>query len=296
MINNAFEDLLPQYIPVPQLSHYPPRLSFGFAIPNDFHAFRRVALKKKLRPRKVLLKVDDFISLQILVLDYLNKECDLPPKRGIRCNWILSKEALVVLELETNYEELMPPEKISEAIKIIKSVFGLPHDARPKWYLEDDVDLRDPHGFLFKGESLVSVFHKSGTEYLTTLAPQCTCSNGPSVSRLRNDRDRTVSYPILNAFYLSRPVSRLSSCILYQSDRPESSEPSWIGFRPRDPQSYLNEPYSLPTFGFLHPSEGLLALETGYEWWVHGRVFTPSMIPTPSGTVRMVLARKSLRF
>ena len=87
-----------------------------------------------------------------------------------------------MLELETNYEDLMLTEKMVKAAKIIRRVFGLPRGARPKWYLENDIDLRDPHGFLYEGESLGSVLHDGGTKYLTTLTPQCTCAIGPSES------------------------------------------------------------------------------------------------------------------
>ena len=201
MISNApFKDLLPQYMPVQQLGHYPPRLSFGFAIHNECSAFRQVALEKKLGRRKVIMKMRSFYQLQALVLDHLNKECDLPPEDGIRVNWICSKDACLVLELETNYEEVIPTEKMIKAIKVIKRVFGFPRGARPKWYLEDDIDLRDPDEFLYERKSPVSVLHNSRTKYLTTLMTQRTCSNGAIVRRLRNGRDRTISYPILNAF------------------------------------------------------------------------------------------------
>ena len=109
MIDNApFRDPLPQYMPIPRIGHHPPRLSFGFAIPNEFSTFRRVAIEQHLERRKALMKMKSFYPMQVMVLDHLNKECDLPLRRGIRCNGIHSMGARLVLELETNYEELMP--------------------------------------------------------------------------------------------------------------------------------------------------------------------------------------------
>jgi len=204
MIDNApFEDLLPQYMPLQKLGHFPPRLSFGFAIPDEHDTLLRAALEQKLERRKVLMKMEGFHPLQVLVLAHLNKECDLPPKGGIRVNGIYSEEACFVLELETNYEKLMPTEKMVKAIKVIKRVFKLPRGARPKWYLEDDIDLRDPVEFLFKRKSPVSVLHNSGTKCLTSLCR----SVHVRMERVSADPGMIVTVPFsnLSILYLRFP-------------------------------------------------------------------------------------------
>ena len=160
MKNAPFRDLLPQYIPISQLGHRPPRLSFGFPIRDGFDAFRQVALKKKLARPKVVKK-SDYYTIGPLVLGHLNKLCDLPPGKDLCYNMIHSKEGDVIIELKTNYKEQVPDHKMVEAIVAIKELFELPDDAEPKWYLENDIDLRGSNEFLFPSESLVVVLHNS---------------------------------------------------------------------------------------------------------------------------------------
>jgi len=57
-----------------------------------------------------------------------------PPREGITCGHIHSKQGELVLELTAKYERRIPKEKLDDAIRGIKEVFQLPNDAKPKWY------------------------------------------------------------------------------------------------------------------------------------------------------------------
>ena len=47
------------------------------------------------------------------------------------------------------YVRRVPKEKIDNAMRVIKEVLRLPDDAKPKWYLENDIDLKEPDEDLF---------------------------------------------------------------------------------------------------------------------------------------------------
>jgi len=89
-------------------------------------------------------------------MPFLNERCGLPPKEGIVCGDIHSKQAALALELKTNYRHRVPEERIDDAIRGIKEVFHLPDDAKPKWYLEVDIDLKEPDEYLFPSKSSFS--------------------------------------------------------------------------------------------------------------------------------------------
>ena len=151
--NEPFEKLPLSYRPVKKFDHHPPRLSFGFAIPEEFAQFRQVALENRLGDPEELSTPDVFFRLRILVIRYLNERCGLLPEEGIVCWRVHSLEAALVLELGSNYLERVPKEKLDVAIRVIKEVFHLPDDAKPKWYLEGDIDLKDPDEYLLPSES-----------------------------------------------------------------------------------------------------------------------------------------------
>jgi len=80
---------------------------------------------------------------------FLNGRCGLSPEEGIDCEHIHSKQAALALELQTNYRRRIPKEKMDDAIRVTKEAFHLPDDAKPKWYLEVDIDLKEPDEYLF---------------------------------------------------------------------------------------------------------------------------------------------------
>jgi len=154
--NEPFEKLPLSYKPVQKLDHYPPRLSFGFAIPKEFVQFRQAALENNLGDPEELKTTMRFFELWTLVMPFLNERCGLSPEEGVECVRVHSLEAALVLELKSNYRQRVPKEKVDDAIRVIKEVFRLPDNAKPKWYLEGDIDLRDPDGYLLPSESPLS--------------------------------------------------------------------------------------------------------------------------------------------
>jgi len=102
--NEPFEKLPLTYTPVQRRDHYPPRLSFGLAIPKEFIQFRRVALENNLGDPEELNTTKCFFTLRTLVIPYLNERCGLSPEEGIICGHVHSRQAALVLELNTNYE------------------------------------------------------------------------------------------------------------------------------------------------------------------------------------------------
>jgi hypothetical protein len=215
MLKNApFEELPQQYMPIPRLGHRPPRLSFGFAIPDEYEAFVQVAVREKLGRRKALMALRSFRTVGKLVIDHLNKLCGLPPGKGLAYDGIHMKGTGLVLELETNYKQRVPKCRTADVCRVIKEHFRLPDDAKPKWYLENDIDLRDPDEFLYPGERLVTALHISGAKDLKILSPQCTFLNGPSVIITG-----LVHYsPLQNYRPLSEKVERDS--FVYTGDYP----------------------------------------------------------------------------
>jgi len=62
--------------------------------------------------------------------------------------WIHSREGIVVIELETNYNWWIPEQKLDEVVSVIKEHFNLPKNTKPRWYLENDIDLKPPDQYL----------------------------------------------------------------------------------------------------------------------------------------------------
>jgi hypothetical protein len=151
--NEPFEVLPLPYRPVEHLDHYPPRLSFGFGIPKESVQFRRVALENNLGDPEEISTTKHFATLRTLVIPYLNERCGLSPEEGIVCGHVYSRKVALVLELQTNYRGCVPQEKADNVSRVIKEVFHLPEDAKPKWYLENDIDLKEPDEYLLPGKS-----------------------------------------------------------------------------------------------------------------------------------------------
>ena len=154
--NEPFEKLPLPYRPVQHRGHHPPRLSLGFAIRKELTEFRRVALKEGLGSAREINHLMSFSRLAKLVLGHLNKLCGLPPDKGMNAQWIHSREGIAVIELESNYDWWIPEEKLEEAISVIKEHFNLSDDAKPRWYLENDVDLNEPDEYLLPSKLPIS--------------------------------------------------------------------------------------------------------------------------------------------
>lgn len=71
-----------------------------------------------------------------------------------------------MIELESNYDWWIPEEKLDDAIGVIREHFNLPSDAEPKWYLENDVDLKEWDEYPLPIESTVS--YDCAAQFLTT--------------------------------------------------------------------------------------------------------------------------------
>ena len=153
--NEPFEKLPLPYRPVQHRGHHPPRLSLGFAIRKELTEFRRVALKEGLASAREINHMMSFSRLAKLVLGHLNGLCGLPPNKGMTTQWIHSREGIAVIELESNYNWWIPEDKLEEAVNVIKEYFNLPSDAKPRWYLENDVDLNEPDEYLLPSKSMV---------------------------------------------------------------------------------------------------------------------------------------------
>lgn len=127
--------------------------------------FRRVAVKDGL------VSVSDvnhmgFLRLADLVLGHLNELCGFPPEKGLTAGWVQSREGMIVVELETNYNWWIPAERLDEVIDVVKEHFDLPKDAKPKWYLENDIDEREQDEYLLPSELLA--LYGNAANFLTT--------------------------------------------------------------------------------------------------------------------------------
>jgi len=156
MRNEPFKKLPLSYKPVQKLDHYPPRLSFGFAIPEEFIRFRRVALENHLGDPEKVGTARNFFTLRTAVMPFLNERCGLSPDEAIVCGFVHSLDATLALELKTNYRRRVPKEKMDAAIRVIKEVFHLSNDAKPMWYLEGGIDLKEPDEYLLPSKSPIS--------------------------------------------------------------------------------------------------------------------------------------------
>ena len=61
-----------------------------------------------------------------------------------------------MLEMQTNYRGRVPRKKADNVVRVIKEIFHLPDDIKPKWYLEGDIDLKDPEEYLLPSKSPLS--------------------------------------------------------------------------------------------------------------------------------------------
>jgi hypothetical protein len=164
--NEPFAKLPVPYRPVLRRGHHPPRLSLGFAIGKELAEFRRVAHKEGLASAREIDHTMCFFELADLILGHLNQLCGLSPGEGMTCRWIHSREGIVVIELESNYDWWIPEEKLEEAVEVIKERFDLPKDAKPKWYLENDIDLKERDEYLLPSTS--PIFCGNAANVLTT--------------------------------------------------------------------------------------------------------------------------------
>ena len=169
--NEPFEKLPIPYRPVQERGHHPPRLSLGFPVRKELVEFRRVALKLGLKSDMDIKTTVHFRKLTRLVLGHLNELCGLPPDKGMTIGWVHSREAAVVIELETNYNWWIPEEKLEDAVGVIKEHFGFPSDAKPKWYLEDDIDEKEPDEYLLPSKSPGS--YDGAVEFLIIFLSVC---------------------------------------------------------------------------------------------------------------------------
>jgi len=97
----------------------------GFAIRKAFAEFRRVALKDGLADPRNIAHSIRFSNLAGLVLCHLNRICSLLPGEGMTTQWIHSREGIVVIELETNYNWWIP-EKLGEVVSVSRSTSTSP--------------------------------------------------------------------------------------------------------------------------------------------------------------------------
>ena len=137
----------------------------GFAIRKAFAEFRRVALKDGLADPRNIAHSIRFSNLANLVLCHLNRICSLLPGEGMTTQWIHSREGIVVIELETNYNRWIPEQKLDEVVSVIKEHFNLPKDAKPGWYLENDIDQKPPDQYFLPSKPSVSC--GDATKFLT---------------------------------------------------------------------------------------------------------------------------------
>ena len=154
--NEPFESLPVPCRPLPKVDHYPPILSFGFAIPNHVAEFRRAALNHKLGNPEELSTTKDSALLRLLVKSYLNERCDLPPGQGIVYGHIHSRESNLVIEIATNYRSRITRDNLAGVLRSIREVFSLPDDAQPKWYLEPNIVEKDPEEYYLPSKPTVS--------------------------------------------------------------------------------------------------------------------------------------------
>jgi len=157
MKNEPFEKLPLSYRPVQDLGHFPPRLSFGFAIPEEYNRFRQVALENNLGDPEKVSTARNFFVLQDVVMPFLNERCGLSPDEAIDCGFIHTFGATLALELKTNYVRRVPKAKRDAVTRVIKEAFHLPDDTKPMWYLEGGIDLKDPDEYLLPSKSSFSV-------------------------------------------------------------------------------------------------------------------------------------------
>ena len=141
-IGKPFDELPLQYFPSPEFGHFPPTLVFGFPILGDFSEFPRIALDKNLVSPEDCGDPSKSLEIRVSVMEYLNEICGLVSGRHIADTGVFSLKTNLVLELKTNYRQLIPEDKMDEVIRVLKE--HLP-GTEPQWYLEADIDLNPIH-------------------------------------------------------------------------------------------------------------------------------------------------------
>ena len=224
--NEPFIKLPVPYRPLPKVNHYPPILSFGFAIPNHAAEFHRVALKHNLAsPEKLSINSP---LLRTLVTSHLNERCGLPPGENILYGHIDSKESNLVLEIATNYATRVPGDKLDHVLRSIREVFSLPDDAQPKWYLDSGIREKDPDEYHLPRESSIQAVNDVVND-ITYLA-QCRFLNGERVIRTWNSCSNLLNlasfamideYRIESTFFASEKFKFSSHICFRYSDGPQ---------------------------------------------------------------------------
>jgi hypothetical protein len=118
--HEPFKELPEAHVPFPEHNHHPPTLIFGFPILRDLREFRRIALAEGFFSSKKCEDARAFQTTWLLVLRHLNKQCGLKPGGDIYGTGVSSLSTNFVLELKTNYRQLVPEDKVDEVIRILK--------------------------------------------------------------------------------------------------------------------------------------------------------------------------------
>ena len=109
---------------------------------RDCSDFRRVSLEKNLAPPEVCRDPHKSLHIRGSVVRHLNEICGLKPGYHIADTGVFSLKTNLVLELKTNYRQLVPDNKMDEVIRVLKEYFP---GREPQWYLEADIDLKPIH-------------------------------------------------------------------------------------------------------------------------------------------------------
>ena len=140
--HEPFDELPLTYFPSPEFGHFPPTLVFGFPISGDCSEFIRIALDKNLASPEYCKDPSKILGVRVSVMEYLNEICGLVSGKHIADTGVFSLKTNLILELKTNYRQLIPEDKIDEVIRVLKE--HLP-GTEPQWYLEADIDLNPIH-------------------------------------------------------------------------------------------------------------------------------------------------------
>ena len=140
--HEPFDELPLTYFPSPEFGHFPPTLVFGFPISGDCSEFIRIALDKNLASPEDCRNPSKILEIRVLVMYHLNEICGLALGKHITDTGVFSLKTSLVLELKTNYRQLIPEDKMDEVIRVLKEL--LP-GTEPRWYLEADIDLNPIH-------------------------------------------------------------------------------------------------------------------------------------------------------
>jgi len=135
--HEPFKELPDAYIPSPDHDHYPPTFIFGFPISRDYKEFYQIALSEGLLSAEECEDASTLIKMRLLVLERINEQCGLKGGGKISDTGVSSLGTNVVLELKTNYHQLIPKDKVDDVMRVLKK--HLP-EAEPQWYLEADID------------------------------------------------------------------------------------------------------------------------------------------------------------